>query len=102
MHLGKKNISKLGTIYECRAESAIYRNKMMYNNTRKNNGSRNWEAYRRQRNYVTKLKNKSMNPDFLIDSLSTSIYFVRYGVPSDTCQNKKIKKPEKFVSHSVY
>ena len=40
---------------------AIYRKKMLYNKFQKYNKSKNWEAYRRQRNYVTKLKSKSIN-----------------------------------------
>lgn len=44
---------------------AIYRKKMLYNKFQKYNNSRNWEAYRRQRNYVTKLKSKSINTYFI-------------------------------------
>jgi hypothetical protein len=40
---------------------AIYRKKMLHNKFQKYNNSKNWEAYRRQRNYVTKLKSKSIN-----------------------------------------
>jgi hypothetical protein len=40
---------------------AIYRKKMLINKFQKYNNSKNWEAYRRQRNYVTKLKSKSIN-----------------------------------------
>jgi hypothetical protein len=34
---------------------AIYRKKMLYNKFQKYNNSRNWEACRRQRNYVSGL-----------------------------------------------
>lgn len=44
---------------------AIYRKKMLYNKFQKYNNSKNWEAYRRQRNYVTKLKSKSINTYFI-------------------------------------
>jgi hypothetical protein len=44
---------------------AIYRKKMLYNKFQKYNNSKNWEAYRRQRNYATKLKSKSMNTYFI-------------------------------------
>ena len=40
---------------------AIYRKKILINKFQKYNNSKNWEAYRRQRNYVTKLKSKSIN-----------------------------------------
>ena len=41
---------------------AIYRKKMHYNKFQKyNNNSKNWEADRRQRNYVTKLRSQSIN-----------------------------------------
>jgi hypothetical protein len=45
---------------------AIYRKKMLYNKFQKYNNSKNWEAYRRQRNYVTKFKSKSINTYFTI------------------------------------
>jgi hypothetical protein len=38
---------------------------MFYNKFQKYNNSKNWEAYRRQRNYVTKLKSKSINTYFI-------------------------------------
>jgi hypothetical protein len=38
---------------------------MFYNKFQKYNNSKNWEAYRRQRNYVTKLKRKSINTYFI-------------------------------------
>ena len=44
---------------------AIYRKKMLYNKFQKYNNSKNWEAYRRQRNYITKLKSKSINTYFI-------------------------------------
>ena len=45
---------------------AIYRKKMHYNKFQKyNNNSKNWEADRRQRNYVTKLRSQSVNTQFI-------------------------------------
>ncbi|XP_062612802.1 uncharacterized protein LOC134274545, partial [Saccostrea cucullata] len=44
---------------------AIYNKKMLHNKYQTCRSSKNWEAYRVQRNYVTKLKNKSVNNYFL-------------------------------------
>ena len=46
-------------------KSAIYRKKMLFNKFQQVNSSKNWEAYRKQRNVVTKLKNKSVNNYFI-------------------------------------
>ena len=46
-------------------KSAIYRKKMSYNKFQKINSCKNWEKYMRQRNYVTKLKSKSINQYFM-------------------------------------
>ena len=44
---------------------SIYKKKMVYNKFQKFSSSKNWELYRRQHNYVTKIKNKSINQYFI-------------------------------------
>ena len=46
-------------------KSAVYKKKMLYNKFQKMNTKKNWEAYRRQRNLVTKLKKQSVNNYFI-------------------------------------
>ena len=41
--------------------SAVYKKRMYYNKFQNVNPRKNWEAYRKQRNYVTKLKKQSIN-----------------------------------------
>jgi hypothetical protein len=49
------DIVSLTSVCNSELKRAIYRKKMLYNKFQKYNNSKNWEAYRRQRNYVTKL-----------------------------------------------
>lgn len=44
---------------------AIYRKRMLYNKYQRIRTDKNWDLYRQQRNYVTKLKKKSMNTYFI-------------------------------------
>ena len=44
---------------------AVYRKKMLFNKFQKLGNSKTWEEYRKQRNYVTKLKKKSINDYFI-------------------------------------
>ena len=46
-------------------KSAVYKKKMLYNKFQKFNTTKNWEAYRLQRNLVTKLKKQSVNNYFI-------------------------------------
>lgn len=39
---------------------AIYKKKILHNKYKKFKNSRNWELYRKQRNYVTKLRKQSI------------------------------------------
>lgn len=45
--------------------SAVYKKRMYYNKFQNVNLRKNWEAYRKQRNYVTKLKKQSINNYFI-------------------------------------
>jgi hypothetical protein len=46
-------------------KSAVYKKRMLYNRFQKINSKKNWEAYRTQRNLVTKLKKRSTNNYFV-------------------------------------
>jgi Fe-S cluster biosynthesis and repair protein YggX len=43
----------------------MYKNRMLYNIFKKINSKKNWEAYKTQRNLVTKLKKRSINNYFI-------------------------------------
>jgi lipopolysaccharide/colanic/teichoic acid biosynthesis glycosyltransferase len=44
--------------------SAVYKKRMTHNKFLKDKGNKNWEAYRKQRNLVTKLKKQSIRTYF--------------------------------------
>ena len=46
-------------------KSAVYKKRMLYNKLKKINTNKNWEAYRTQRNLVTKLKKRPINNYFI-------------------------------------
>jgi hypothetical protein len=46
-------------------KSPVYKNRMLYNRFKQINSKKNWEAYRTQRNLVTKLKKRSINNYFI-------------------------------------
>lgn len=46
-------------------KSAVYKKRMLHNKFQKINSKKNWEAYRIQRNIVTKLKKRSINNYFI-------------------------------------
>ena len=54
----------------------VYRKQMLFNKFQKHKTSKNWENFRRQRNLVTKLKQKSANQYFLERCLQA----VKYGI----------------------
>jgi S-adenosylmethionine synthetase len=43
---------------------AVYRKQMLYSQFTKCESNKNWEKFRKQRNFVTKLKTKSMKTYF--------------------------------------
>ena len=45
--------------------SAVYKKRMYYNKFQNVNSRKNWEAYRKHRNNVTKLKKQSINNYFI-------------------------------------
>ncbi|XP_071127695.1 uncharacterized protein [Mytilus edulis] len=61
----RKILSKQIPYMNKQLKSAIYKKKMLYNKFQKMNNSKTWDAYKTQRNFVTKLKKQSINRYFI-------------------------------------
>ena len=61
----RKNVEKQAPFMNKQLRQAIYKKSMLYNKYMNVKSKRNWECYRLQRNYVNKLKRKSVRHYFI-------------------------------------
>ena len=60
----RKSISQPVPFMNKTLRSAVYKKRMTHNKFLKDKSNKNWEAYRKQRNLVTKLKKQSVKTYF--------------------------------------
>jgi hypothetical protein len=63
-HVERKSISQPAPFMNKTLRNAVYKKRMTHNEFLKDKSNKNWEAYRKQRNLVTKLKKQSIRTYF--------------------------------------
>jgi hypothetical protein len=98
----RKSISQPAPFMNKTLRSAVYKKRMTHNHFLKDKSKKNWEAYRKQRNLVAKLKKNnqlehiSMNDVLADQNLLTFMYYIYHGSYELTYLNQRIRRMSWF------